>query len=201
MAECKNMYSSPPARASKSQLAVEQSLTGGCWNRPKKDILHPKTKEKLQQDSRRNAIIIKSNPIPTGQATHKLEHNNTKDLLPLLWRFQAPHQASQIGDPAKGLEIPLESDCEGQWDLITGLPQDCGKQRHPLGGHKQALEHTRTQGKGAVTPHRRLNWTYLVLEGLLWRCGSTVAGHRHWQQQSWEAPLGEPSLRSPLTLP
>ena len=32
------MHSSPPARAPKLQLAVEQPLTGGCWNPPKKDI-------------------------------------------------------------------------------------------------------------------------------------------------------------------
>ena len=28
------------ARAPKSQLAVEQPLTGGCWNLPKKKIFH-----------------------------------------------------------------------------------------------------------------------------------------------------------------
>ena len=33
------------------------------------------------------------------------------------------------GDPAKGLEIPRESDFEGQWDLITALMQAWGKQR------------------------------------------------------------------------
>ena len=32
-----------PARAPKSQLAIEQPLTGGHWNPPKKDIPCPKT--------------------------------------------------------------------------------------------------------------------------------------------------------------
>ena len=33
------------------------------------------------------------------------------------------------GDPAKGPEIPKESDFEGQCDLIAALMQDWGKQR------------------------------------------------------------------------
>ena len=32
---------SSPVRAPKSQLAVEQPLTGGCWNPPEKDTPHP----------------------------------------------------------------------------------------------------------------------------------------------------------------
>ena len=30
----------------------------------------------------------------------------------------------------EGVGIPRGCDFEGQWDLITGLPQDWGKQRH-----------------------------------------------------------------------
>ena len=48
----------------------------------KKDILHPKTKKKPQQDGRRDAIVIKSNPIPIGWATHKLENNYMAEVLP-----------------------------------------------------------------------------------------------------------------------
>ena len=44
MVEQKDMRSSPPARAPKSQLAIEQPWTGGHWNLPKKDNPHPKTK-------------------------------------------------------------------------------------------------------------------------------------------------------------
>ena len=66
------MHSSPPERAPKSQLAVEQPSTGGCWNLPKKDSPCPKTKKNLQGDGRRGTITIKSNPIPAGLVTHKL---------------------------------------------------------------------------------------------------------------------------------
>ena len=69
MVEWKDMCSSPPARAPKLQLDVEQPLTGGCWNPPKKDTPHPKTK-KLQEDGRRGTIRIKSNPISTVWVTH-----------------------------------------------------------------------------------------------------------------------------------
>ena len=47
------MHSSPPVRAPKSQLAVEQPSTGGRWNLPKKDTPYPKAKEKPREDSRR----------------------------------------------------------------------------------------------------------------------------------------------------
>ena len=39
------LHSSPPARVPKLQLAVEQSLTGGCWNAPKKRYPMSKDKE------------------------------------------------------------------------------------------------------------------------------------------------------------
>ena len=80
------MHSSPPARAPKLQFTAEQLLTGGCWNIPKKkkDTPHPKTKKKTPQDSRRGTITMKSNPIPIGWVTHKLENNKTKEVLPLL---------------------------------------------------------------------------------------------------------------------
>ena len=49
MAEQKDMCSSPPGRASKSKLAVEQPSTEGHWNLPKKDTPCPKTKKKWQE--------------------------------------------------------------------------------------------------------------------------------------------------------
>ena len=63
-------------KAPKSQLAIEQPSTGGSWNLPKKDTPYPKAKEK-PQGSR-----IKSNPITTGWATHKLENSNTREDSP-----------------------------------------------------------------------------------------------------------------------
>ena len=75
---------SSPARAPKSQLTVEQSSTGGCWNLLKEDTPSPKTKNKPQQDGRRGVIMIKSNPTAAGWVTHKLENNNSREVLPLL---------------------------------------------------------------------------------------------------------------------
>ena len=84
MVKWKNISSSSPVRTPKSQPAVEQPLTGGCWRPPRKDSPHPRTREKQQLDGRRGAIMIKSNPIPIGWVTHKLENNNIKEVLTLL---------------------------------------------------------------------------------------------------------------------
>ena len=70
-------------KATNSQLAVEQSWTGGYWNLPKKIAPFPKTK-KPQQDGRRDTITIKSNPIFTRWVIHKLENNNAKEVFPVL---------------------------------------------------------------------------------------------------------------------
>ena len=79
---------------------------------------------------KRGAIMIKSNPIPTRWVTHRLENNNTKEVLPLLWRFWIPHSVEpSLGDSTKGLWIPRESGLEGLQGIITGLPEDWGKQR------------------------------------------------------------------------
>jgi len=97
--------SSPFARTPKSQLAVEQPLRGEHWNPPKKDNLCPKTK-KLQRDGRRGTIIIKSNSIPTGWATHRLEKNNTKEALTLSYEVSEPHFRLPAWGSYKGTESP-----------------------------------------------------------------------------------------------
>ena len=74
--------------------------------------------------------------------THKLKNSYTKEGLTLLQKFQGPQEISQPGDLAKGLRTSREFDFEGQWDLITELPQDWGNR--PLC--------IRTQKKGTVTP-------------------------------------------------
>ena len=87
-------------------------ITTSYWTTINRRMLEPikkrysmsKDKEELW-DGRRGAITMTSNPIPIGWATHKLENNNTKEVLPLLWRFWTPRQASQPGNPAKGLGI------------------------------------------------------------------------------------------------
>jgi len=42
------MYSFPPARAPKSQLAVEEPSTGGCWSLPEKRYSMCKDQKKLK---------------------------------------------------------------------------------------------------------------------------------------------------------
>ena len=61
--------------------------------------------------------MLKSNPIPNGWATHKLENSNAKEVLTFLQRFLDPHQFFQLG-------IPRESDFEGERALIIELPHD-----------------------------------------------------------------------------
>ena len=184
------MRTSPPARAPKWKLAVGPSSTGGHCNPPKKDTPRPKTKRKLQWDGRRGTITIKSNPIPTSWVTHKLENNNTKEVLPLLWRFWTPCQYSHPWDLTVRLGIPRESDLEGQRALITGLSEDWKKQTPVLEGTNKILHMPRPRAKEQL-PHRRLNQNYfVVLEGFLWRCGSAGAHHKG----SGSSNLGRSSL-------
>ena len=59
MAEEKGMCSSPPARALKSQLTVEQPSTRGCWNSPKKDTKDKgKVATRCQEGHNRNKIKL-----------------------------------------------------------------------------------------------------------------------------------------------
>ena len=155
-------------RASKSQLliAVEQQLTGGCWN-PPKNIPH------IQRRRRSCLIMIASNLIAARWMNRSLENNNTKEVRSLLWRFWALCQASQPRDPVKGLGLSREYNFQGQWDLITGETEA------PLleGTNKNTCAST-PRGKEQWL-HRILNQMYLlVLEGLLWRKVSTVACYR-----------------------
>ena len=122
-------------------------MTGGLETYQKKDTPCPKTKKKLQPDGRRGGITIKSNPIPAAWVTYNLENISPKEVLPLLRSFKTPHQASQPGDPTKGLGIPRKSDLEGQWDLITRLPQDWEKQTPVLESTNKILCIPRHRGK------------------------------------------------------
>ena len=154
--------------------------------------------------------MIKSNFISSGWVTHNLEQNNTKEYILLLWGFFMCHQASQPGDPIKGLGIPRESDFEGQWDLVTGLPQDWEKD-FTFGGQKQNFSCTKTWGK-EQWPQARLNQTYLLVsDGLLWKHGSAVAHHGDealaaavlegvpWHKSPWGSPLQSIDPRDGLT--
>ena len=85
---------------------------------------------------------------------------------PSVEKALGPDQTFKPGDPTKGLRMARDSDSEGQWDLITELPQDWGKQT--LGEYEQNFVSTKTQGTGGVTPQESELGDYLpVLEGLM----------------------------------
>ena len=120
-----------------------------------------KAKEETATRQRRCSITIKINPIPARWETEKLKNSNTKKFLPLLWMFWALCQASKPTDLAKGLGIPKESDSEGQWDLITGLPQDCWKKTPFSKGTNKILSAPWPSGK-EQWPHSVPNQAYLL---------------------------------------
>ena len=140
---------------------------------------YPRQKTKKPQwDGRRRTIMIKSNPIPTSWVTHRPKNNNTKEYLELFWRFRTPHQAFQPGDLTKVLGIPRESGLEGRQDLLIELPEDWGKQTPVLEGTNKILHAPRPRGKEQWHDGRLSENYLLVLEGLLWRYGSTGSHHR-----------------------
>ena len=96
-------------------------------NKNTAETYQKKTKKKPQRYGRRCVIMIKSNPITAGWATHKLENNYTTKFLPQEWKSLATHQASQPADLATGGGAPRESGFEGQRGLIRGIPQYWGK--------------------------------------------------------------------------
>ena len=130
---------------------IDKKMLESTKKKKKKDTPQPKTRKKLQQDSRSGTIMIKSNPIPARWVTHRLENSNTKEVLPLSLRFWTPHEAFQPGDLTKGLGIPTEFGLEGQQDLIIGLPEDWQKQRLQS-WRAQSFMPTKTQRRRAVTP-------------------------------------------------
>ena len=123
---------------------------------------YPMSKDKEElRDGRRGAIMMTSNPIPIGWTTHKLENNNTKEVLPLLWRFRTPRQASQPGYLTE-TRNPREScpwrpaGCD--YRTSTGL----GETMTPiLDGTNKILHAPRPRGK-QWWPHRRLNQNNLM---------------------------------------
>ena len=135
----------------------------------------------------RGAITIKSNPIPARLVTHKLENNNTKEVLPLLWRYLAPCQASQPGDLAKGLWIWLW----GQMGLDDRISTGLGETATPLlQGTSKILPTLGPREKEFPTG----NWTRHTCWCWKFFCGGMglqqlSTGRGHWQEQSWEQSL------------
>ena len=132
-------------------------ITTNCWTiiyrktlkLTKKDTPHPKTKEKVQWDSRRGAITIKSNPITAGWVTHKLENAYTTEVNPLEWRFWATCPASQPGGLAMGGGIPRESDYKANGIWLQDFGRTEGNKDSTLGGHTQSSVLIGTWGRSS----------------------------------------------------
>ena len=61
------MCSSPPTKAPKSQLAVEQPLSGGCWNPPKTPHIQRQRRSHSKMAGGHNYDKIKSYTLPVGK--------------------------------------------------------------------------------------------------------------------------------------
>ena len=140
-------------RTPKSQLADERPLTGGYWNLPKKESPHPKTRSHSKTVG---GAQSRSNPMPARWAT------NWRKIIPKKFCHCGKVLSPTSGFPAWGSDrprIPRVSDLEGQWDLITRLPQDWRKQRLQSWRPQTKPCRTKTQRKGAVTPQETAKTT------------------------------------------
>ena len=152
-------------RTAKLQLTVEQLLTGECWIPPKKDTLHPKTKEKTQQDVRRGEIMFRIKPL-TQQTLRGLKNifctprprDPTETDTELCLSASSEATGQQSPAQVQGLWMqhtwvwhnPLGGGHHSIHHRVIKTYTGLGKQT--LGGHKQSLVHTRNLEKGAVTP-------------------------------------------------
>ena len=136
----------------KSQLTAKQPLTKKTLEPTKKDTLHPKTKKKPQQDGRRGAIVIKSNPVPARWANHKLEDNYTTEVIPQEWKFWAPIRFTSLGVWQQDEESLKNLALKGSGVWSQDFHRTGGDGNSTLGGCTQSLMCTRTQRKKAVTP-------------------------------------------------
>ena len=118
---------------------------------------------------------------PTDWRTIKLKSSHT------VTKVLGPTIDFPTWDLAKGLRTPREFDFEGQWALITELPQHWGNR--DSWRHKQSLMCTRTQEKGAVTSQEtEPDLPVSVQESLVEACVNSglLEGQEHWLLQSWE---------------
>ena len=107
---------------------------------------------------------------------------NRKTIIPKMFfhcceDFEPHIRLPSLGTQQRDRQSSRESDFEGQWDLITWLPQYKGKQTPHLEGTNKILHAPKPRGK-KQRPHRRLNQTYLlVLEGFLQRHQYAMVHH------------------------
>ena len=146
------MWLSPLVRARKLQLAVDQPLTGGLRNPPKKD---PMTKDKrevtVKQYEGHNHNKIKSHTSQVG------DPQNWRMIIPTKFSHCCEGSKPHIRLPSlrirqKDREFPenLTLKVSGIW--LQDFHGTGGNRDTSLGRHKQNLAHTKTQKKGTVDP-------------------------------------------------
>ena len=138
---------------------------------------------------KRGTVMIKSNPIPTRWVTHRLENNNTKEVLTLLWRFWIPHSVeSQPGGFDKGTVNP-----QGVWPWGPAgydyrPSRGLRKTETPILESANKILCAARPGGEDKWPHRRLNQNHLpVSDGRLWRHG--LAGVHQRDEGTRRSPV------------
>ena len=169
-------------------------MTGECWNpHTKTDIAYPKAKKKPQPDGRRNTNTIKSNPIFPKWVINNLKNNNTKEVLPLLWRFCASYQASQPGISGKQTGNPRGiwlwrrvgfdyRTSTGLGEIETPLLEGTNKTLCALGPGGRNSDTTGDWAR-STCGCLRTSSRGMAGSGLPW-------GQVHWRQHSWDTHLG-----------
>ena len=109
--------------------------------------------------------------------THKLEKNNTKELLPLLQRFWTPHQSSQSGDLTKGLGIPGDLTLKAGRIFLQDFHKVEETEFQSLRAQKKSCVYQDAKERSNDPTEDWPNYL-LVFEGLLWRRGLAGAHHR-----------------------
>ena len=174
-----------------------QEDVGTHRKKKKKDTPCPGTKEKPLQDSRRGTIMLKSNPLPAGWVTHKLKkfsHCCKHSRLHIRLDNQGVRQRDR-----ESQGIWLWRTAGFHYRTSTGLWET-----ETLGRYKQNLVHTRTQGKGVVTPQESEPDACECLKvscggvGQQWPAAGTEAmtfadlGGTCWPKSFWRSALALP---------
>ena len=103
------MRSSSPARTPKLQLAAEQPSTGKCWIPPKKDIPHPRAKEKTQRVVGGVKSRLESNSIHLNAEFQRIVRRDKKAFLSDQCKeIEENNRMGKTRDLFKKIEIPRE---------------------------------------------------------------------------------------------
>ena len=136
--------------------------------------------------------------------THKLENNNTKEVHSLLWRFLAPHQASQLGVQQRDWESPGNLTLKASRIWLQDFHGTGGNRLHSWRTQTRSCMH---QDPGERSSDPTEDWTRPKC--WCWRvsCGGVgqqwlATGIRALTAAVLQgAPWNKSSWRSPLTLP